>query len=150
MKNENKIKYDSEYISYVEHGDSAAVFIVRDLVKNIDTSKMWIDIIKTWGEKNEFGVWDFVKIKIELFPRKINPSTSSAILIINVIFPGVVGIMALKTTAIPVTPPKEKLFGNLNTYTPTTRISVATVSTKYSSIVRFTRPAFLNIVFSSV
>lgn len=56
MKNENKIKYDSEYISYVEHGDSAAVFIVRDLVKNIDTSKMWIDIIKTWGEKNEFGV----------------------------------------------------------------------------------------------
>ena len=43
MKNENKIKYDSEYISYVEHGDSAAVFIVRDLVKNIDTSKMWID-----------------------------------------------------------------------------------------------------------
>ena len=38
MKNENKIKYDSEYISYVEHGDSAAVFIVRDLVKNIDTS----------------------------------------------------------------------------------------------------------------
>ena len=113
MKNENKIKYDSEYISYVEHGDSAAVFIVRDLVKNIDTSKMWIDIIKTWGEKNEFGVWDFVKIKIELFPRKINPSTSSAILIINVIFPGVVGIMALKTTAIPVTPPKEKLFGNL-------------------------------------
>ena len=86
----------------------------------------------------------------KLFPRKINPSTSSAILIINVIFPGVVGIMALKTTAIPVTPPKEKLFGNLNTYTPTTRISVATVSTKYSSIVRFTRPAFLNIVFSSV
>lgn len=73
MKKENKIKYDSEYISYVEHGDSAAVFIVRDLVKNIDTSKMWIDIIKTWGEKNESGVWDFVKIKIELFPRKIKP-----------------------------------------------------------------------------
>lgn len=73
MKNEDRIKYDSEYISYVEHGDSAAVFIVRDLVKNIDTSKMWIDIIKTWGEKNESGVWDFSKIKIELFPRKIKP-----------------------------------------------------------------------------
>ena len=34
---------------------------------------MWIDIIKTWGEKNESGVWDFSKIKIELFPRKIKP-----------------------------------------------------------------------------
>ena len=51
----------------------------------------------------------------KLFPRKINPTTSSAILMINVIFPGVAGITALRTTAIPVTPPNEKLFGNLNT-----------------------------------
>ena len=45
-------------------------FYCKRSCKNIDTSKMWIDIIKTWGEKNEFGVWDFVKNKIELFPRK--------------------------------------------------------------------------------
>ncbi len=29
--------------------------------------------------------------------------------------PGVLGMSALNTMAIPVTPPKEKLFGNLNT-----------------------------------
>ena len=39
-----------------------------------------------------------------------------------------------KTTAMPVTPPKEKLFGNLNTYTPTTKSNVATVKIKYSRI----------------
>lgn len=73
MSNQNKIKYDSAYISYVANGDSAAVFIVRDIVRSIDTSGMWIDVISTSGDKNEFGKWDFSSITIELFPRKINP-----------------------------------------------------------------------------
>lgn len=70
MKND-KMKYDSAYISYVENGDSAAVFIVRDIVKSINTSGMWIDVISTSGGKNGFGQWDFSSITIELFPRKI-------------------------------------------------------------------------------
>ena len=70
---QNKIKYDSAYISYVEHGDSAAVFIVRDIVKSIDTSGMWIDVLNTSGYKNNYGKWDFSSITIELFPRKTKP-----------------------------------------------------------------------------
>ncbi len=73
MNKQNKIKYDSKYISYVENGDSAAVFIVRDIVKPIDTSGMWIDILNTSGFKNEYDQWDFSSITIELFPRKIKP-----------------------------------------------------------------------------
>lgn len=55
LNNKHKIKYDSEYISYVENGDSVAVFIVRDIVRSIDTSGMWIDVISTSGYKNEYG-----------------------------------------------------------------------------------------------
>jgi len=73
LSNQNKIKYDSEYISYVANGESAAVFIVRDIVKSIDTSKMWIDVISASGCKNEFDKWDFSSITIELFPRKTKP-----------------------------------------------------------------------------
>lgn len=51
MGSQNKIKHDSAYTSYVEHGDSAAVFIVRDVVRSIDTSGMWIDVISTSGYK---------------------------------------------------------------------------------------------------
>lgn len=73
MNSKNKIKYDSAYISYVANGDSVAVFIVRDIVKSIDTSGMWIDVISTFGDKNKFGRWDFSSITVELFPRKTKP-----------------------------------------------------------------------------
>lgn len=74
MDNQNNKKYDSAYISYVEHGDSAAVFIVRDIVKSIDTSGKWIDVISTSGHKNSYDKWDFSRITIELFPRKTKPT----------------------------------------------------------------------------
>ena len=73
MNNQNKIKYSSEYISYVESGASAAVFIVRDIVKSIDTSGMWIDVLATSGYKNRGGAWNFSSITIELFPRQTKP-----------------------------------------------------------------------------
>lgn len=73
MNNRKKIKYDSAYISYVEKGYSAAVFIVRDIVKSIDTSGMWIDVLSTSGYKNRYGQWDFSSIKVELFPRITTP-----------------------------------------------------------------------------
>lgn len=72
-KKPSKIKYDSAYISYVTNGDSAAVFIVRDIVRSIDTSGMWIDVLNTSGYKNKDGKWDFSSITVELFPRKTRP-----------------------------------------------------------------------------
>lgn len=71
-----KIKYDSEYISYVESGESAAVFIARDIAKEIDTNGKWIDILESEGKKNNNERWDFTHFSIELFPRKKKPDYS--------------------------------------------------------------------------
>ena len=67
------IRYDADYISYIELGESTAVFIVRDIVKSIDTSGMWIDILNLDGYKNKDNKWNFKYFTIELFPRKKNP-----------------------------------------------------------------------------
>ena len=69
----DRIEYDAEYISYVEHGESAAVFIVRDVVKSIDTRGKWVDVLAVDGEKNFDGQWDFKKVCVELFPRRTKP-----------------------------------------------------------------------------
>lgn len=68
-----KKKYDPEYISYVENGESAAVFITRDVVRAIDTSGKWVDVLSTSGYKNNQGRWDFSEFTVELFPRKTRP-----------------------------------------------------------------------------
>ena len=73
MDKKEKIKYDSKYIAYVESGESAAVFVARDIAKDLDTRGKWIDIISIDGHKNSDEVWVFKTIKIELFPRKTNP-----------------------------------------------------------------------------
>ena len=83
MSNETKkkIKYDAEYISYVANGDSAAVFITRDIVESINTQGKWIDVSNIVdAEKYEyefdekyFSRWDFKSFDVELFPRKIQP-----------------------------------------------------------------------------
>ena len=70
----NKIKYDADYISYVESGESSAVFVTRDIVRSIDTSGMWIDILNLEGNKNDDGRWDFKHFTIELFPRRKHPT----------------------------------------------------------------------------
>ena len=75
----NKIKYDAAYISYVESGESAAVFVARDIVWSIDTTGMWIDIIKLDGHKNNSGRWDFKYFSFELFPRKKHPKYPTGI-----------------------------------------------------------------------
>ena len=69
----DKKKYDAAYISYVESGESAAVFMVRDIVKSIDTTGKWIDILNLVGYKNRDGRWDFEYFTFELFPRKTQP-----------------------------------------------------------------------------
>lgn len=53
-----RVIYPPEYISYIEHGDSAAVFIVRDVVKSINTRGKWIDVLDTESDKNYAGRWD--------------------------------------------------------------------------------------------
>ena len=40
-----KVAYSAEYISYVENGESAAVFITRDIAKEVPTNGMWVDVI---------------------------------------------------------------------------------------------------------
>ncbi len=72
----SKIKYDAEYIRYLEYGESAAVFITRDLVETINTKGKWIDISAIdYGKKlSGRGVyWDFKSFVAELFPRKMQP-----------------------------------------------------------------------------
>ncbi len=69
----DKKKYDVEYISYVESGESAAVFVVRDIVRSINTTGMWIDVLDLEGYKNKDDRWDFKYIDVELFPRRLHP-----------------------------------------------------------------------------
>ncbi|MBR0061509.1 MAG: hypothetical protein IJP68_08515, partial [Selenomonadaceae bacterium] len=58
MDTKEKIQYDAEYISYVEHGESAAVFITRDIVKSIKTKGKWIDVLSIDGDKIAFDFFD--------------------------------------------------------------------------------------------
>ena len=106
-KQHSKMKYSAEYISYVEHGESAAVFITRDIVNSINTNGKWVDVIALDGDKkrinveidvheiNEYGQkflldhhkddqnwidrWDFKSFTVELFPRKTRPDYSNCI-----------------------------------------------------------------------
>lgn len=73
MDKKEKIKYDSKYIAYVESGESAAVFVARDIAKDLDTRGKWIDIIYHDGHKKSGNKWIFKTIQIELFPRKTKP-----------------------------------------------------------------------------
>ena len=73
MDTNEKIKYDAEYISYIQHGESAAVFITRDIVKSIKTKGKWIDVLTADGKINDYGRWDFKSFTVELFPRKTQP-----------------------------------------------------------------------------
>lgn len=75
-----EIKYSPEYISYVEHGDSAIVFITRDIVNAINTRGKWVDVVDSKGRKvfsdydDEDGYgWDFEWFIVELFPRQTRP-----------------------------------------------------------------------------
>lgn len=68
-------KHDTEYISYIESGESAAVFIVRDIVNSIDTKGKWIDVISlnTYYKRGAGDRMAFNWIIVELFPRKMQP-----------------------------------------------------------------------------
>lgn len=73
-KNEEWRK-DPDYISYVNSGESAAVYIVRDVANDVNTDGMWIDIISfnTYQKRGAKDRWAFNWIIAELFPRKLIP-----------------------------------------------------------------------------
>ncbi|MBR1657668.1 MAG: hypothetical protein IJ697_04290 [Synergistaceae bacterium] len=66
-------KHDSDYISYIDSGESAAVFIVRDLANAVDTRGKWIDIVSMSIYYLKDNTRAFNWIVAELFPRKIQP-----------------------------------------------------------------------------
>lgn len=68
-------KHDTEYISYIESGESAAVFIVRDIVNSIDTKGKWVDVISlnTYYKRGADDRMAFNWIIVEIFPRKMQP-----------------------------------------------------------------------------
>ncbi|MBP3760780.1 MAG: hypothetical protein J6I55_04830 [Ruminococcus sp.] len=88
-KKNEKWRHDPEYIAYCTHGDSAAVFIFRDIVKSVSTSGYWIDIVDIVGRNHYEGFKEYSKggrlLEIrrdahdfeyfvgELFPRKTDP-----------------------------------------------------------------------------
>ena len=61
------------------------------------------------------------------FPRKPKPTKSSTIFTMKEKVLADSGVIFAKTTAAPVTPPKQKLFGNLKKYTPIAIINVLSV-----------------------
>lgn len=75
MSDKRKWKYDADYISYVESGESAAVFIVRDIVNSIDTGGKWIDVVSidTYPKARAKNRIAFNWMVVELFQRKIEP-----------------------------------------------------------------------------
>lgn len=65
---------DPGYIQYCERGESAAVYIVRDLCTDkIDTQSKWIDCIALDAWQDGYHNWKFKFIVVEIFPRKIIP-----------------------------------------------------------------------------
>ena len=68
-----RIEYDPEYISYVKNGDSAAVFITRDVADAVPTGGRWVDVIDVDGRQRADRRWDFRAFTVELFPRKEQP-----------------------------------------------------------------------------
>ena len=75
MREKNEWRHDDDYISYIESGESAAVFIVRDVVASIDTTGKWVDIISinTYTKSGAGNRKAFNWIIVELFPRKMTP-----------------------------------------------------------------------------
>ena len=63
------------YICYIESGESAAVYIVRDVVQSIDTKGKWIDVLSlsTNRKRRVMGRRNFNWIIVELFPRNLQP-----------------------------------------------------------------------------
>ena len=73
IKEEEFKKYNEEFIEYFNGYESASVFIVRELVKSINTRNKWVDVLSIIGYETSGGRWFLPEIRVEIFPRKIQP-----------------------------------------------------------------------------
>ena len=71
----NELEYDYKYENYIGSGEAEAVWIVKDVVKKINTKGKWIDVISlnTYEKKGAKGKTAYNWIIVELFPRTIHP-----------------------------------------------------------------------------
>ena len=67
-------RQDKNYLDYIDSGESAAVYIVKNIVKSLDTKNMWVDVVSlsTYCKRGSGNI-AFNWIIVELFPRKIKP-----------------------------------------------------------------------------
>ena len=67
-------RQNKNYLDYIDSGESAAVYIVRNIVKSLDTKNMWVDVVSlsTYCKRGSGNI-AFNWIIVELFPRKIKP-----------------------------------------------------------------------------
>ena len=67
-------RQDKDYLDYIDSGESAAVYIVKNIVKSLDTKNMWVDVVSmnTYYKRGSGNI-AFNWIIVELFPRKIKP-----------------------------------------------------------------------------
>lgn len=70
MTGKKMLKYNAKYISYVQDGESVAVFIARNLTFQVPTKGMWIDVVSIDKKGRKDNLWDFNYIIVELFPKK--------------------------------------------------------------------------------
>ena len=67
-------RQDKDYLDYIDSGESAAVYIVKNIIKSLDTKNMWVDVVSLSTYcKRDSGNIAFNWIIVELFPRKIKP-----------------------------------------------------------------------------
>ncbi|WP_413301021.1 hypothetical protein AA0X95_20240 [Bacillus sp. 1P10SD] len=73
----NEKKVLNEYFDYLKSDEAAIVYIVKNLVNNLDSKRKWIDVVDfdCWGSRG--GMPAFNYIVVALFDRMIFPSYPS-------------------------------------------------------------------------
>jgi hypothetical protein len=73
MAEYNDAEVLKEYFGYLKSEEATIVSITKNLVKNLDTKKKWIDVVAfdSWGSKGEKLAFNY--IIVELFETKIYP-----------------------------------------------------------------------------
>lgn len=65
--------HDEAFTAYYEKGEATAVYIVRDLAVDVDTTGKWIDVVSANTFDDGCGKIGFNWIIVELFPRITRP-----------------------------------------------------------------------------
>ena len=116
-----------------------AALVEGSTMANISSSTGWLVSGALSGQKAssrlspaEESTLTYTVLTPKLRPMNTKPTTSSAMLMAKLYDAALQGRMRLSTMDMPVTPPKEKLLGNLKKYTPRSSRIVASVRIPYS------------------